>query len=100
MRFKIDWASLIVGSKYTVFALFYFVFEGNFPSTSPWGAYIWRGDLTEGFLRYRFGGLVFVGAYFRNFTVARLKGLCQLESMRSEIMQITFNCQNSIVFNA
>ena len=47
----IDWASLIVGSKFTVFALFYFAFEGNFPSTSPWGAYIWTGDLTEGFLR-------------------------------------------------
>ena len=61
MRFKIDWASLTVGSKFTVFALFYFVFEGNFPSTSPgglylegrfnggffalpvWEAYIWRG---------------------------------------------------------
>ena len=56
MRFKIDWASLIVGSKFTVFALFYFVLEGNFPSTSPGGAYIWRGHLTEGFLRYRFGG--------------------------------------------
>ena len=69
MRFKIDWASLIVGSKFTVFALFYFVFEGNFPSTSPRGAYIWRGDLTEGFSRYRFGGLIFGGAYFRNFTV-------------------------------
>ena len=69
MRFKIDWASLIVGSKFTVFALFYFVFEGNFPSTSPWGAYIWRGDLTEGFLHYEFGGLIFGGAYFRNFTV-------------------------------
>ena len=27
------------------------------------GAYIWRGDLTEGFLRYRFGGLIFGGAY-------------------------------------
>ena len=64
LRFKIDWASLIVGSKSTVFALFYFVFEGNFPSTSPWGAYIRRGDLTEGFfLRYRFGGLIFGGAY-------------------------------------
>ena len=50
MRFKIDWASLIVGSKFTIFALFYFVFEGNFPSTSPRGAYIWRSDLTEGFL--------------------------------------------------
>ena len=40
LRFKIDWASLIVGSKYTIFALFYFAFEGNFPSTSPWGAYV------------------------------------------------------------
>ena len=71
LRFKIDWASLIVGSKFTVFALFYFVFEGNFPSTSSRGAYIWRGDLTEVFfLRYRFGGLIFGGAYFRKFTVA------------------------------
>ena len=63
MRFKIDWASLIVGSKFTVFALFYFVFEGNFPISSPQGAYIWRGNLTKGFLRYRFGGLIFGGAY-------------------------------------
>ena len=63
MRLKLDRASLIVGSKFTIFSLFYFVFEGNFPSTSPWGAYIWRGDLTEGFLRYRFGGLIFGGAY-------------------------------------
>ena len=63
MSFKIDWTSLIIGSKFIVLALFYFVFEGNFPSTSPRGAYIWRGDLTEGFLRYRFGGLIFGGAY-------------------------------------
>ena len=63
LRFKINWASLIVGSKFTVFALFYFVFEGNFPSTSPRGACIWRGDLTEGFLHYWFGGLIFGGAY-------------------------------------
>ena len=74
MRFKIDWASPILGGKCTVLALFYFVFEGNFPSTSPPGAYIWRGDLTEGFLLYQFGGLIFGGlihggAYFRNLTV-------------------------------
>ena len=74
MRLQIHWASLIVRSKFTVFALFYFVIEGNFPSTSPRGAYIWRGDLTEGFLRHQFGGLAFGGlihggAYFRNFTV-------------------------------
>ena len=37
--------------------------KGNFPSTSPRGAYIRRGDLTEDFLRYRFGGLIFGGAY-------------------------------------
>ena len=43
--------------------LFYFVFEGNFPSTSPWGAYICRADLTEGFVRHRFEGLIFGGAY-------------------------------------
>ena len=55
--------------KCTVFALSYFVFEPKFPSTSLQGAYIWRGDLTEGFLRYRFGGLIHGGAYFRNFTV-------------------------------
>ena len=76
MRFQIDWASLIVGGKFTVFALFYFVFGGNVPSTSPQGAYIWRGDLTDGFLCYR--GLYLEGpihgeAYFRNFTVLILQ---------------------------
>ena len=69
LRLKIDWASLIVGRKFTVFALFYFVFEGNFQEQAPRGAYIWRGDLTEGFLRYEFGELIHGGAYFRNFTV-------------------------------
>ena len=29
LRFKIDRASVIVGRKFTVFALFYFVFGGN-----------------------------------------------------------------------
>ena len=71
MRFELDWASLIVGSKFTVFALFYFAFEGNLPSTSAQGAYIRRGDLTEGFLCYRFGGLIYGGTYFRNFTVGK-----------------------------
>ena len=69
MRFQLDWASLIVGSKITVFALFYFVNEGNFPSTSIFGGAI---DLTEGFLRYRFGGGIFGGACSRYFTVSLL----------------------------
>ena len=49
MHFKIDWASLIVGSKFTVFALFYFVFEGNFV-LPVWGAYIWRSLYMEGLI--------------------------------------------------
>ena len=37
LRFKIDRASLIVGGKFTVFVLFYFVFEGNFQVQAPEG---------------------------------------------------------------
>ena len=37
LRFKINWASLIVGRKFTVFALFYFVFDGNFQVQGPGG---------------------------------------------------------------
>ena len=66
--FKIDWASLIVGRKFIGFALFYFVFEGNFQVQSPrslylegefnrgffalrvWRAYIWRGLYMEGLI--------------------------------------------------
>ena len=63
MRFKIDWAGLIVGSKFTVFALFYHVFEGNFPSTAPGGLYF------TGLGGLYLEELIHGGAYFRNFTV-------------------------------
>ena len=65
MCFKIDWASLIVGSKFTVLAFFYFVFEGNFQVQAPQGAHIRRVDATEGFLRHEFVGLIFGGANTR-----------------------------------
>ena len=64
MRFKIDWANHIVGSKFTVFALFYFVFEGNFPSTSPKGAYIWRGQFNGGFFASLVWGTYLEGLIF------------------------------------
>ena len=72
MRFKIDWASLIVGRKFTVFTLFYFVFEGNFQVQAPGGAYIWRRDLTEGFcvmslVGLYLEGLIHGGALFSEF---------------------------------
>ena len=55
----------------TVFVLFYFVFE-DISKYKPPGAYIWRGDFTEGFLCSEFEGLIFGihgGAYFRNLTL-------------------------------
>ena len=88
MRFKIDWTSLIVGSKFTVLALFYFVFEGKFPSTSPRGAFIWRGDVTEGFLRYRFGGLIFGGAYTWRGLFSEFYGINYVKCLKGEIKQL------------
>ena len=74
MRFKIDWASLIFGSKCTVLALFYFVFEGNFPSTSPRRVYIWRGDLTEGFFALPvWGAYIWRGLYMEGLTFGILR---------------------------
>ena len=75
MRFKIGWAILIVGSKFTVFALFYFVlqfskykplgclylegrFNAGFLALPVWGAYIWRGSFLE-FYVLRLSILVF-----------------------------------------
>ena len=54
-----------MGTKFTTFALFYFVFEGIFQVQAPPGAYIRRDGLTEGFLLYNFfwGGLIFGGSY-------------------------------------
>ena len=71
LRFKIDWANLIVGRKFAVFALFYIASECNFHIQITRGAYIWRGDLTDGFLRYKFGGPIFGGAYTRNLRFSR-----------------------------
>ena len=79
LRFKIDWASLIVGSKFTVFALFYFAFEGNFPSTSSRGAYIWRGDLTEVFF-----ALPVWGAYIRRGLFSEFYGMLKMNTGRVE----------------
>ena len=50
-----------MGREFTIFALFYFVFEGKFQVQASRGAYIRRGDLTEGFLRYDLGGLYLEG---------------------------------------
>ena len=66
LRFKLDWASLIVGSKFTIFSLFYVEFEGNFTSTSPWGggSYL-EGRFNRGFFALTVwgGGYIWRGLY-------------------------------------
>ena len=77
MCFKIDWASLIVEGKFTVFALFYFVFKGNFQVQAP-------------------GGLIFGGAYTRRGLFSEFYGIYSdtnsttLE-MRRKLFQV--NCR-------
>ena len=55
LRCKIDWVSLIVRSKCTIFALFYFVFEGNFPGKSLQGTHF-EGRFNGGFFAFVWGG--------------------------------------------
>ena len=68
MRFKINWASLINGRKFTVFLCFILYlraiskykppgglylegrFNGGFFALRVWGAYIWRGLYMEGLI--------------------------------------------------
>ena len=96
--FQNDWASLMVGRKFTVFALFNFV---KLRAIS----YIWRGDLTEGFLRYVFGGLIFGAAdtwegglifgmlrYVQtDLSTANNVGICRPTMLRPFAQGFTFN---------
>ena len=68
MRFKIEWASLIVGSAFTVLLCFTLYlraifqvqaagglyleerFNGGFFALPVWGAYIWKGLYMEGLI--------------------------------------------------
>ena len=67
MRFKIDWASPFL----LCFTLY---LRAISKYKSPGRLIFGRGDLTEGFLRYEFGGLYLEelingGAYFWDFTI-------------------------------
>ena len=62
-RFKICWASLIVGSKFTVLLCCTFDLRAIFQVQAPGGLYL-EGRFNGGFfLCYRVGGLIFGGAY-------------------------------------
>ena len=63
-----------MGRKFTIFALFYFVFEGKFQVQAARGAYIRRGDLTEGFFALRFwGAKIWRGLYMEGLIFGILR---------------------------
>ena len=66
LRFQIHWASLMVGSKFTVFALFYVVFESNFQVQAPGGLYL-EGPFSGCFFFLK--GLIHGADYFLNLTL-------------------------------
>ena len=68
---KIDWTNLILGRKFTVFLCFTLYLRAISKDKAP-GGYIWRGDLTEDFLLYEFGGLGRVGTGTSKFPKWRI----------------------------
>ena len=73
LLFKIDWASLIVERKFTLFC-----FLLNLRAISKYrpgrgGAYIWRGDLTEGFCVMSLGAYIWRGLYMEGLIFGILR---------------------------
>jgi len=74
LRFKLDWASLIVGRKFTVFALFtlhlWAILQVQAPEVLIFvGAILRRVFCVIGLRGLYLEELIHGGAYFRNFTV-------------------------------
>ena len=78
MPFKINCTSLQLEGNLPFLLCFIWYLRANpIFKYKPPGTHIRRGDLTEGFLRYEFGGLylerlIHGGAYLQNFTVFKL----------------------------
>ena len=68
---------------------------------SPQGAYIWRGDLTEGFLRYEFRGLIFgVVAYTWRDLFSEFYGIFGTTVMSSRTYITQVLCDNNLITRA
>ena len=68
MSFKIDWASLEWEGDLPFLLCFTLYLRENSKYKAPGGLYS-EGRFKGGSLHYDFGGLIFEGAYFQNFTV-------------------------------
>ena len=77
MRFKIDWANLMVGRKFTVFALVCFsLYLREISKYKPPGGLIFGGAIQRRvFWCYESGGLIFAAAYTRTGLFSEFYGI-------------------------
>ena len=74
MRFKIDWASLYWQGNLPFLLCFTLYSRANSKYKPPPGAYIRRGDLTEGFFVLRFwGAYIWRGLYMEGLIFGILR---------------------------
>ena len=79
--------------KFTIFPLFYFVFEGKLQVQAPHGGLIFGGAIYQRvFCVTILGGLyleglVRGGAYFRNFTINHITRTMEMESNELECLE-------------
>ena len=84
---------LAVERKFTIFALFYFVFGGKFQLQAARGAYIRRGELTEGFCVTILGFYIWRGLYMEGLIFGILRYLLRSKFFQEKCLVI-FICGN------
>ena len=88
MRFKIDWASLIVGTAFTVFALFTVYLRAIFQVQAPGGLYL-EERFTGGFCALPDWGLIFGGAYTWSGLFSEFYGIFVIILLSFELRPLT-----------
>ena len=63
LHFEVDCASVTVGRKFTVVLLYFTLYLRAISKYKPSGGLYLEGAFNGRFLRYKFGGLIFGGAY-------------------------------------
>ena len=100
LRFTIDWASLIFGSNFPVFALCYFVFESKFPSTSPRGGSYLEG-LIFGILLYDGTNvfslsLIYLYVYFYMFISLQIQVIGPQKQLNTSVLLVHLNNHDTV----
>ena len=76
MHFEIDWASLLLGRKFTVFLCFILYLRAISKYKPPRGGLYLEGRFNGGFFALRVWGLIFGGVYTWRGLFSEFYGIC------------------------